>query len=57
MNLLNTELVDEQKIDKITEQVEELILDAIIAALQKIAKRNLEFKKYPSPSQTDNMQF
>ena len=57
MNLLNTELVDEQKIDKITEQVEELILDAIIAALQKIAKRNLEFKKYPSPSRTDDMQF
>ena len=57
MNLLNAEPVDEQKLEKITKQLEDLVLDAIIAVLQKITKRNLEFKKYPSPSQTDNMQF
>jgi len=43
MNPLEDELVYEQKIDEITLQLEELILDAIIAALEKIRKRNLEF--------------
>lgn len=57
MNLLNEELVYEQKMDKITEQLEELVLNAIIVALQKIEKRNLEFKKFSIPSQTDDMSF
>ncbi len=57
MNRLNAEPVDEQKLDKITKQLEELVLDAIITALQKITKRNHELKKYPIPSQTDDMQF
>ena len=43
MNPLEDELVYEQKIDEITLQLEELILDAMIAALEKIKKRNLEF--------------
>ena len=43
MNPLEDELVYEQKIDEITLQLEELILDAMIAALEKIRKRNLEF--------------
>jgi len=57
MNLLNEELVYEQKMDKITEQLEELVLNAIIVALQKIEKRNLEFIKFSIPSQTDDMPF
>ena len=36
MNLLNAELVDEQKLKKITKQLEDLVLDAIITPLQKI---------------------
>jgi len=43
MNPLKEELVYEQKMDEITVQLEELILDAMIAILQKIGKRNLEF--------------
>ncbi|GEM_PF-3852391 len=39
MNFLNEELVYEQKMDKITEQLEELVLNAIIVALQKIEKK------------------
>jgi len=57
MNLLNAEPVDEQKLEKITKQLEDLVLDAIITILQKITKRNHELKKYPIPSQTDDMQF
>jgi len=36
----NEELVYEEKIDRITEQLEELILDALMAALGKIRERN-----------------
>ncbi len=57
MNLLNEELVYEQKMDKITEQLEELVLNAIIVALQKIEKRNLEFIKFSISSQTDDRSF
>jgi hypothetical protein len=57
MNPLEEELVYEQKIDEITIQLEELILDAMIAALQKIRKRNLEFIKESNRSQTDQINF
>ena len=43
MNPLEDELAYEQKMDEVTLQLEELILDAMIAALEKIRKRNLEF--------------
>jgi len=43
MNPLEDELAYEQKMDEVTLQMEELILDAMIAALEKIKKRNLEF--------------
>ena len=36
----NEELVYEEKIDRITEQLEELILDALMSALEKIRERN-----------------
>lgn len=57
MNPLEEDLVYEQKMDEITVQLEELILDAMIAALQKIGKRNLEFIKESIRSQTDQMNF
>jgi len=57
MNTLKEELVYEQKMDEITVQLEELILDAMIAALQKIGKRNLEFIEASIRSQTDQTNF
>jgi|GEM_PF-1666357 len=57
MNPLEEELVYEQKLDEITIQLEELILDAMIAALQKIGKRNLEFIETSIRSQADQMNF
>jgi hypothetical protein len=36
----NEELVYEEKIDNITVQLEELMLDALMAALRKIRERN-----------------
>ena len=57
MNPLEEELVYEQKMDAITVQLEELIMDAVIAALQKIGKRNLEFIEASIRSQTDQTNF
>jgi hypothetical protein len=39
------EVVYEEKMDEITIQLEELVLDAMIAALEKIRKRNHEFNR------------
>ena len=57
MDTPNKELVYEQKLDMVTEQLEELVLDAMIAALQKIGKRNLAFLKASIQLQTDDMMF
>lgn len=57
MDTSNEELVYEQKLDMVTEQLEELVLDAMIAALQKIGKRNLTFLKASIQLQTDDMMF
>jgi hypothetical protein len=43
MNEHEEEWVYEQKLDRITEYIEELVLDAMLTALQKIKKRNLFF--------------
>ncbi len=43
MNPIEEEIAYEEKMDEITVQLEELILDAMIAALDKIRKRNHEF--------------
>ncbi len=43
MNPLEEEVIYEEKMDEITIQLEELVLDAMIAALEKIRKRNHEF--------------
>ena len=40
MDILEEEVVYEEKMDAITIQLEELILDAMIAALERIRKRN-----------------
>ena len=52
----NEQLVYEQKIDRITEQLEELMLDALMAALEKIRERNQLFgrlEKTPSENNPD----
>jgi hypothetical protein len=41
----NEELVYEEKIDRIAELLEELILDAMLAALGKIQQRNDLFRR------------
>ena len=45
MDIIEEELVYEKKMGEITIQLEELILDAMIAALEKIRERNHEFNR------------
>ena len=46
----NEELVYEEKIDTITVQLEELMLDALMAALRKIRERNELFRRIENAS-------
>jgi hypothetical protein len=57
MNEYEEELIYEQKLDRITERIEELVLDAMLAALQKIKKRNLLFSALENKVQDDTEQF
>ena len=43
MNPIDEEICFEQKMDQISEVLQELVLDAMIAALEKIKQRNLLF--------------
>jgi hypothetical protein len=43
MGDLKEEIAYEQKMDQIVEQLEELMLDALLAALQKLKDRNMLF--------------
>jgi arginine utilization protein RocB len=45
MNTYEEDLQYERKMDRISEELEEMILDAMVAALQKIRERNLHFSK------------
>ena len=45
MNAPEKEMVYEQKMDQVTEYLEELILDALLKALKKIKNRNLTFEE------------
>jgi len=45
MKSYEDELQYETKMDHISEQIEELMLDALLAALQNIKERNHRFKK------------
>jgi len=57
MNSYEEDLQYERKMDRISEQIEELMLDAIIAALEKIRERNLHFLKSSTQSQSDPFPF
>ena len=54
---LKEEIAYEQKMDQIVEQLEELMLDALLAALQKVKQRNLMFDDLLKESQKNDPVF
>ncbi len=57
MNSYEEDLQYERKMDRISEQIEELMLDAILAALKKIKERNLFYSNVESRPQNDPYPF
>ena len=57
MNTYEEDLQYERKMDRISEQIEELILDAMIAALKKIQDRNLFYSNVKTRHQDDPYPF
>jgi hypothetical protein len=57
MNLIDEKICFEQKMDRISEALEELVLDAMIAALEKIKQRNLLFDNIAKKNAEKNIQF
>jgi len=57
MDTYEEELQYERKIDRISEQIEELMLDAMIAALKKIKDRNLFYSNLEKRAQDDPYPF
>lgn len=55
MDEYEQEIVFEIKMDLITQHIEEMVLDAMLAALNKIRERNIEFSK--SENKSNNEQF
>jgi hypothetical protein len=53
----NPELIYEEKIDSITLQLEELVLDALMAALRKIRERNELFTALEKKSAENSPDF
>lgn len=53
MQDLHDELIYEEKMDRIAGQLEELMLDALLVALQKLRERNELLQRLePSPSKS-----
>jgi len=57
MNSYEQDLQYENKMDRISEQIEELMLDAILTALKKIKERNLFYSNLESRPQNDPYPF
>ena len=57
MNPIEEEMCFEHKIHRISEIMEEILLDAMMAALQKIKDRNLIFNKIAQDRDLNNIQF
>ena len=57
MNSDKEDLEYEEKMDRISQYLEELILDAMLAALEKIIKRNWQFASLSNRAQPDEMTF
>ena len=54
---LKEQLEYEEKTDRICDYLEELILDAMMSALDKIIKRTWTFVEFPDPHKEDNIRF
>ncbi len=57
MNSYKEDLQYERKMDRISEQIEELMLDAMITALEKIKDRNLFYSNVKPRPQNDPYPF
>jgi hypothetical protein len=57
MNSYEEDLQYERKMDRISEHIEELMLDAMIAALKKIRDRNLFFSNLKTRHENDPYPF
>ena len=57
MDRSKEELEYEEKMDHVCECLEELILDAMLAALEKIKKRNLLFADTTKTNNVESIQF
>ena len=57
MNSCVEKLEYEEKMDLVSESLEELILDALLIALQKITKRNRQFRNRSNPPKVHDIQF
>ncbi len=57
MNTYEEDLQYERKMDRISEQIEELMLDAMIAALKKIKDRNHFYSNVTTRPQNDPYPF
>ena len=57
MNTYEEDLQHERKMDRISEQIEELILDAMIGALKKIKDRNDFFRNLANRAQNEPYPF
>jgi len=57
MNAYEEEVLYETKMDQISGELEEMILDAMIAALKKIKERNLIFSKLTAQPHSEPFPF
>jgi len=57
MNNLEKEFIYEEKLDQLSVELEELVLDAFIAAIQKLKQRNKEFMQASLKSHENGMEF
>jgi hypothetical protein len=57
MDAYEEEVLYETKIDHISGELEEMILDAMIAALKKIKERNLHFSKLTAQAHSEPFPF
>jgi len=57
MNTYEEDLQYERKMDRISEELEEMVLDAMIAALKKIRERNLHFSKIATQTHSEPFPF
>lgn len=57
MNTYEENLQYEEKMDRISEELEEMVLDTMIAVLRKIRERNFDFSKIANQTQPEPFPF